>query len=220
MARRRCITHRTMAAARAPLRRPTAALSARISTMRTEDPAAIRSAIARVQAGDVESFAVVVEAFQREVGTWIAGYCPAGIEAGEIVHQAFIDAFKAIARFRLDADPLPWLCSIARARLVDELRRRKRQRPNMDLIEELAAGEPDEEAAHSAQRRLAALKACLADLPDEGARLVELRYMLGRDLQTIAVMLDRSLTAVKSRLHWLRGKLHGCIVARLQQSER
>jgi RNA polymerase sigma-70 factor (ECF subfamily) len=191
--------------------------------MMRDDPAAtaaVQAAIARVQAGDTESFAVVVEAFQRAVGLWIAGYCPPGIEAGEIIHQAFIDAFKGIARFRLEADPLPWLCTIARARLIDALRRRKRQRPHMDLIEELAAGEPDEEAASTAQRRLAALKACLAELPADSARLVELRYQLGRDLQTIAVMLDRSLTAVKSRLHWLRGKLHSCIVARLQQGER
>jgi RNA polymerase sigma-70 factor (ECF subfamily) len=191
--------------------------------MERDDPAAataIRAAIARVQAGDTESFAVVVEAFQREVGIWIAGYCPSGIEPGEIVHQAFIDAFKGIARCRLDADPLPWLCTIARARLVDELRRRKRRRPDQDLIDELAAGEPDEDAARTAQRRLAALKACLAALPEEGAQLFELRYLLGRDLQTISVMLDRSLSAVKSRLHWLRGMLHSCISERLQQSER
>ncbi|GDY14364.1 sigma-24 [Planctomycetota bacterium] len=187
------------------------------------DQADLDDAIRRVQAGDAEAFTLLVETYQRALRTWVARYCSPGIEADEIAHRAFIAGFQSIHRFTGGAF-LPWLCAIARHELLGELKRQKRsrQRPHGTLAElaelertSALADLEDAPAADQDQRRVMALRTCLAQVQGTAAQLLDRRYRLGEGLDAIAAGLGLSLDAVKSRLHWLRGKLHACVMARL-----
>ncbi len=193
--------------------------------MATAGPAQadLDDAIRRVQAGDSEAFTVLVETYQRALRTWVARYCPPGVEADEIAHRAFISGFESIHRFTGGAF-LPWLCAIARHELLGELKRQKRsrQRPHGALAElaelersSAMAELEDPQVADLEQQRIIALRTCLAQVRGTAAQLLDRRYRLGEDLAAIAAGLGLSLDAVKSRLHWLRGKLHACVTARL-----
>ena len=191
--------------------------------MVTATQADLDAAIRRVQTGDTDAFTLLVETYQRGLRTWVARYCPPGVEADEIAHRAFIAGFQSIHRFTGGAF-LPWLCAIARHELLGELKRQKRSRqhPHGSLAElaelertSALADLEDPQPAELEQRRVEALRACLAQVQGTAAELLDRRYRLGEDLAAIAAGLGLTLDAVKSRLHWLRGKLHACVTARL-----
>lgn len=173
-------------------------------------------AIRRVQAGDIEAFALIVRATQRPLRSWLSRDCVPGIDADDVAHRAFITAFNQIHDFTPGGNCFAWLCTIARNHLRDELKRIRRSRAagafdQLAGIEAVEAKDGDEVD----DRRVTALRACLAKLPAAMAELVEHRYQRQVSIADLAVRLGTSLGAVRVRLHHLRRKLRDCVTARL-----
>lgn len=189
------------------------------------DPAAVTEAIRRVQAGDVEAYGVVVAAHQRALRAWVARWCAAGIDPDDIAQRAFVAGYRSLARFSGTAI-LPWLCTIARRELLAELKLRRRDpaRPAGSLAElaelEGAAAEHDLPSTELDERRSRALRTCLEQVGGDAAEVLDRRYRRGQPIAEIAAALGASLDAIKARLHWLRGKLHDCVSARLAAEDR
>lgn len=171
----------------------------------------------RAQAGDLAAFGEIVERYQRRLRSWLAGFAAAGIDVDEIAQDTFVRAYEHLHRLRPDSDLRAWLFTVARNRLLEELRRRRgsRDRPLSVLDEAERADalarlegedEPDE-------RPLEALRRCLAALAPADAQLLQRRYAAPRGA---AVPLD---AALRSRLHWLRSRLLECVRARLARPE-
>lgn len=176
---------------------------------------AVEVAFARVLAGDREAYAHVVEAYEGTLRTGIAAFCPRAIDPREIVHQAFIVAFRQLDRYRVGSSPLAWLRGIARNLLLAELRRLRRERARradpLELAELTAAEEELAAGGDGEDDRLVALRRCLAKLPADASDLLQRHYARGESLAAIAEALGKSMAAVKFRLHWLRRKLHACM---------
>jgi RNA polymerase sigma-70 factor (ECF subfamily) len=186
------------------------------------DPASLQlsvdDAIRRIQRGEAEAFTIVVRAYQQPLRAWTSRWCAPGIEADDIAHRAFIIAFRQIASYTAGGNCFAWLCTIARNVLRDEVKRLKRAPAGSSMaLAELDAAAYDLERDDDGGR-IEALRDCLKRLPAEGADLVQRYYAAGEPLAACASRLGKTLGAVKSYLHWLRGKLHDCVSAKLATS--
>jgi RNA polymerase sigma-70 factor (ECF subfamily) len=179
----------------------------------------IDQAILRVQAGSTEDYQTVVAAYHRRLRVWLAAFCPPGVEADEITHVAFLEAYRRIARYRAGTDFFAWLCAFARNLVLTEcekIQRRARNQQNyldLYLVEEQAAAA---KTAHSmVEIRSRLLAECVELLKTEARQLIVWRYGDGIRVDAIARRLGRSASAVSVQLFGLRKVLRDCVTGKL-----
>jgi RNA polymerase sigma-70 factor (ECF subfamily) len=163
------------------------------------------SLIERSQRGDLNAFNALVVAYQGTVYGLCYRMLGARQPAEDAAQDAFIAAFRAVARFR-SGSFRAWLLRIAANTCYDELRRR-RARPQSPLegdddrpAPDLPAGdEPLEQRAERLE-----LARCLQDalltLPADQRLAVVLRDVQGLAYEEIAEASRASLGTVKSRI--------------------
>src|SRR5688572_17952154 len=115
-------------------------------------------------------------------------------DAEDVVQEAFVQAWQQAARY----DPArgnvaAWLCTIARTRALDRLRRRTARREDPGDSFEHGADAP------RAEETLAVRKA-LESLPPDQRRALELAYYEGLTHTEIAARLDEPLGTIKTRI--------------------
>jgi RNA polymerase sigma-70 factor (ECF subfamily) len=137
-----------------------------------------------------------------------------GVE--DIVQSTFTNVFQSIGQYeaREDAGFLSWLLAIAENQLRDAIRAQQRKKRGGDRIrvQNVPAEEqsrdvqlldiligPDHTPSRSAARRegMHAIRAALAELPEEYRRAIELRYFDGYSLEETAVLMGRTTGAVR-----------------------
>ena len=181
------------------------------------DESFVLEAVRRVLDGDIEAFAVIVNAHQKLIAADLARRLPAQ-DVQEVAQDTFVRAFRALPSFRREAPVRIWLLRIARHAAMDFWRRRYRRRERVlsDLDESsllhvetsqqerLAEQAADAEALASARERLDA--ALLRLSPDDRAviTLVELEE---RSMEDAARRLGCGLSAVKVRAFRARRRL-------------
>jgi RNA polymerase sigma-70 factor (ECF subfamily) len=130
--------------------------------------------------------------------------------ADDLVQETLLKVYRSRATLRDDTKLEAWLYQIARGTIIDHHRR---QRPAEELPAAIAGESPDETAAMRA-RVMVSMKKFLEELPAAYREPVRLAELEGLPLARIALRLDLSLTAVKSRVRrgraMLRKKLQDC----------
>lgn len=131
----------------------------------------------------------------------------AGPDAEDVVQEAFVKAYAALARFRDGEAFRPWLLRIV-ANETKNLhrsagRRRARERSAWAQTEPLllAAGSDDPATEALSRERAAEVTRRLAALPDDHRRVVTCRYLLELTETETAAVLGWPRGTVKSRLH-------------------
>jgi RNA polymerase sigma-70 factor (ECF subfamily) len=116
-------------------------------------------------------------------------------ESEDLLSEVFLEVTRSLHRFRGDDDALRrWVFTIAHHRLVDEQRRAVRRRRVIQRQRPPTTPPPDEPFDP-------ALFAALQTLTPEQREVVTLRFVADLDLETVAVMTQRSVGAVKSLQH-------------------
>ena len=95
--------------------------------IRSDDEAFVMEAVRRVLDGDVEAFAVVVNAHQRLIAADLARRLPAQ-DVQEVAQDAFIRAFRSLPSYRREAPFRIWILRIARHAAMDFWRKKYRRR--------------------------------------------------------------------------------------------
>lgn len=130
--------------------------------------------------------------------------------ADDLAQETLLKVYRSRATLRDDAKLEAWLYQIARGTIIDYYRW---QRPLDELPETLAGESPDEIAAMRA-RVVASMKRFLEELPEAYREPVRLAEIEGLPLARVALRLNLSLTAVKSRVQrgraMLKKKLQTC----------
>ena len=130
--------------------------------------------------------------------------------ADDLALETLLKVYRSRATLRDDTKLEAWLYQIARGTIIDHYRR---QRPSEELPVAIAGESPDEIAALRA-RVMVSMKRFLEELPEAYREPVRLAELEGLPLARIALRLDLSLTAVKSRVRrgraMLREKLQDC----------
>lgn len=121
-------------------------------------------------------------------------------EPDDVTSEVFLAAFERLPEFRGDAAAFrSFLFSIAYRRLVDELRRRERRGPSIELT---ADNDPrrDDGADVEVDRHLADERALrlLQSLPDEQADVMVLRFIVDLSVEQTAEVLGKKPGAVRA----------------------
>jgi RNA polymerase sigma-70 factor (ECF subfamily) len=136
--------------------------------------------------------------------------------AEDIVQQVFLEFLGKEERWDLERDLRPLLTTMTRHVALRLWRERTRQMPEniqklADHVRQLAE-ERDGAAAHeSDEDQLAALRGCLAKLPDKSRSLVERYYFEELSAQDIADQLQMKSDTVCRALCRVREKLRACL---------
>jgi RNA polymerase sigma-70 factor, ECF subfamily len=160
--------------------------------------------VTRVARGDAAAFSALYDRYAREVYV-LAAHLLGKSDAEEVVQDVFLRLWKYADRFDRERGSFrAWFMTIARHRLLDELRRRRRVAVAAGTIDDLLANaaDPDvdlEEGAWRHDRRHVVLEAMKA-LPAVQRRALVLAYFGGLSQASIAAELGWPLGTVKTRL--------------------
>jgi RNA polymerase sigma-70 factor, ECF subfamily len=115
-------------------------------------------------------------------------------EAEDVVQEVFVQVWRQAARYDPGrGSPVAWVCTIARTRALDRLRRRVSRR------EEPSEAAPPPSGSEAPDTALA-VRAALGSLSDEQRKAVELAYFEGLTQSEIARRLGEPLGTVKTRI--------------------
>jgi RNA polymerase sigma-70 factor (ECF subfamily) len=170
--------------------------------------------VKRVQGGDNSAFDLLVRKYQHRIGAVVYRFVPDHAEAQDIVQEAFIRAYRALANFRGDAQFYTWLYRIAvntaKKALVDMKRdptiSESALRPSSDEDDETyrPGNEPisDEtpESVLAANEIARVVEAAMEALPSELRQAVTLREIEGMSYEEIAEVMDCPIGTVRSRI--------------------
>jgi RNA polymerase sigma-70 factor (ECF subfamily) len=120
--------------------------------------------------------------------------------AEDAAQEAFVRAFRALARYRPQSNFRAWVRTIAIRCAIDLVRRR---RPESPLPETLTAP-ASEEARHE---DVDLLRAALAELSALDREIMIAREIDGVSDRELAVRFEMSVTAVRVRMHRARRKI-------------
>ncbi len=186
----------------------------------TWDEAAL---VQRAQKGNLDAFNALLLHYQTQVYNLAWHMLHDEAAADDATQEAFISAYKGLAKFR-GGSFRAWLLRIVANACYDELRRRKR-RPTVswedfgDMDDEanphLADGGPLPEQTLQQRELRALLERTLAKLPEDQRMVVVLVDRMGLAYQEVADMLNTRLGTVKSRLARARTQMQ-----QLLQEER
>jgi RNA polymerase sigma-70 factor (ECF subfamily) len=143
------------------------------------------------QQKDRDAFEQLYRLYYRSIYTLARFYMPG--QAEDIVAETFLRAWGALERYRDRGRPFAaWLYAIARHIVADEFKARRRTEPRSELPDGPTDWDHDD-------RILLAMG--LARLSKTQRVVVELKYLIGLSHQEIAVILHKSVGAVKA-LRW------------------
>ena len=167
----------------------------------------------RLRSGESEAFDILVRRYSADIYALLYRITQNGDEAGDLVQETFLRAFKAIRRFRGDSELKTWLFRIA----INESRNRHRwwkrrfrektvslDQPiadtDLSLHETLADKADDPEASLVRREDQRTLETALMALPEAFREVIVLCDVEGQSYQQIATILEINIGTVKSRI--------------------
>ncbi|HET7259095.1 MAG TPA: sigma-70 family RNA polymerase sigma factor [Candidatus Acidoferrum sp.] len=126
----------------------------------------------------------------------------------EVVQDVFLQLWRNAAHYDSSRGPfVPWLCTLARNRALDQLRlkseRQRRREDQPDRLPSVVVA-PDYENALDEKRRAEHVRALMASLTPQQKKAIEMAYFEGLSHSEIAAALKQPLGTVKS---WIRNGL-------------
>jgi RNA polymerase sigma-70 factor (ECF subfamily) len=186
-------------------------------------PAPDSDVIELIAAGDTPD---ALRRLMQRHGNTVYRYCCQALGdpelAEDVRQQVFIEAFRDLPKFCGRSSLRTWLFSIARHRVLDAVRRRRRSEARVQEREhaKLATmGDPRPSPAESLELRQT-LEASLAALGDDERTTVLLRLQLGYSFQEIAELCGASPSAHHARVMRALPLLRQSIQSRIDSSRR
>ena len=176
-----------------------------------EDTVLIRN----VLDGHTEQFRPLADRHGPSVQKFVARMIPSPEDAEEVTQDALVGAFQCLHRFDAErASFRTWLLRIAYHTALKRLRHESRKRwAKMEVeVEELPDHTTDELLNDTTDERLARLQQAVSQLAPEDQLLLSLYYQDGHPLREIAYIVDHLDSYLRSRLQWLRKKIHQTII--------
>ena len=169
-----------------------------------------RELIAQAKAGDREAFNVLFRQTYQKVHALALRITGNEHDADDVVQDAYVRAYRGLARFREEAMFSTWLHRITANVASTYVGRRTRHRhQDLDDVIDIADWQTDHNPELRAEASMtgARLANALAGLPQRLRSVVELRDIQGMSHREIAEELDITESAAKVRLHRARARL-------------
>ncbi len=164
--------------------------------------------LSRLLQKDVSAFEQLYDRHSRLVYGLVLRILQQASTSEEVVQDVFLQLWRNADQYDSSRGPfVPWLCTMARNRALDQLRlKSERQRRREDQPDELPSVvlAPDYEKAFDEKRRAERVRALMASLTPQQKKAIELAYFEGLSHSEIAATLKEPLGTVKS---WIRNGL-------------
>jgi len=171
--------------------------------------------IRNVLDGQTEQFRPLVNRHGQLVQQFVAHIIPSPEDAEEVTQDALVKAFQSLHRFDAEkASFRTWLLRIAYHTALKRLRHESRKRWVRTEIgpEELHDLDTDELLNDITNQRLALLRQAVSQLAPDDQMLLSLYYHDELPFREIAYIVDSNDSYLRSRLQWLRKKIHQTII--------
>ncbi len=166
--------------------------------------------VERVQAGDAECFAPLLERYSQPVFSLLIRIVGNREDAEELTQDVFLKVFRSLSSFRGNSSFATWLYRIAYNTAVSATRRTKREWMSFDDsgMERVAEETSDNEADETLNEdRLQRLEHALDRLRPDDRALILLFYKQEKTMEEIAEITGLTLSNVKVKIHRIRKKL-------------
>lgn len=171
--------------------------------------------IRNVLDGKTEQFRTLADRHAPSTQQFVAHMVPSPEDAEEVTQDALVSAYQSLHRYDEErASFRTWLLRIAYHTALKRLRKESRRqwiRREME-IEDLPDLDTDELLNDTNQERIALLRQAVSQLDSDDQLLLSLFYQDGLPLREIAYIVDSTDVYLRSRLQWLRKKIHQTII--------
>ena len=177
------------------------------------DEAALARLIAAIAAGDDQALRTLYDLTAPKLFGIVLRIQRDRSAAEDVLQDVYLRVWQSAGSFSPEAGRvLPWLCTIARNRAIDMVRRKGEvQGPvtedGEDWVERLADPHDSEGAILGRD----ALRACLGRLDAAQRDCIVLAYCEGHSREELAVRFDRPVNTIKTWLHRGLTSLRGCL---------
>jgi RNA polymerase sigma-70 factor (ECF subfamily) len=173
--------------------------------------------------GDESAFARIYDRYSPILLGLLLRILRSRAEAEDVLQEVFLQVWQRAHSFDAERGrAFTWLVTLARSRAIDRLRSvGSRERAAQRSAEEAPPeSEPAEWADNAAIRteRAEAVRAALAELPEEQRQVLLLAYIEGMSQSEIAAAKNQPLGTVKTRTRSALRKLSDSLRTRLGQS--
>lgn len=167
------------------------------------EPALVRAA----RLGDPNAFAVIVERHGPAMYRYARRLLARPDDAGDVVQEAFVSAWRGLDGFRGDAALRSWLFRLVSRRAADVSRRRRPTPVDDASLVTITDPGPGPGQQHLDRCLLDALRAALSRLPWRQRAVWLLAEIEGLSYSEIALALSTTTGVVRGQLHRARRRL-------------
>lgn len=158
--------------------------------------------IKRARAGEAHAFRQLVEEYAELTGRLAETFLGDRRAAEDALQEAWLDAWRALGRFKPDKPFRPWICKLVANRCRMALRRGHFQLVPLDSLDLYALPAVEDATGPVLQAETRAeLREALAGLSPENRQVLELRFFVGLEVNEIAEITGLPAGTVKSKLH-------------------
>lgn len=166
--------------------------------------------IEKIQAGETECFAVLLERYSRSVYSLVVKIVGNREDAEELTQDVFLKVFRSLSSFQGNSSFSTWLYRIAYNVAISATRKKKYEWTAIEesMIEKVSESEAGDELEQlEKEEQLSRLEKAITQLsPDERA-LVLLFYIQEKSIEEIVEITKLSTSNVKTKLHRIRKKM-------------
>ena len=165
--------------------------------------------VLRVQKGDKRAFDLLVLKYQYKLQALVGRFIRDTDEVADVTQEAFIKAYRALAKFRGDSQFYTWLYRIAINTAKNYLVSKSRRPANTDIdiedAEQFANNEKliddgTPENSIMTDELATIIKSALSALPEDVRTALTLREFEGMSYEDIAAIMDCPVGTVRSRI--------------------
>ncbi|MBU2884689.1 RNA polymerase sigma factor RpoE [Gilvimarinus agarilyticus] len=184
--------------------------------------------VERVQKGDKRAFDLLVLKYQHKIFSIIGRYIRDHAEVQDVAQEAFIKAYRALAKFRGESAFYTWLYRIAINTAKNHLVSRSRRPPASDVEMEdaeyysgsdLLKDMETPETSLMCDEIQREVDAAIRELPEDLRSAVTLREMEGLSYEDIAAIMDCPVGTVRSRIFRARDAIDKRIHPLLEKTD-
>lgn len=166
--------------------------------------------IQRIQAGDVQCFACLLDKYSRPIHSLILKVVRNQEDAEELAQDTFMKVFKSLNSFKGDCSFSTWIYRIAYNTAISSVRKKRQE---FLTIEETALDNVSEEEVANlfgltdSTEQVRRLEIALGQLPPDERALILLFYWKEKTIEDIVSITGLTTSNVKVKLHRIRKKL-------------
>ncbi|MDM8524868.1 RNA polymerase sigma factor [Desulfococcaceae bacterium HSG8] len=160
-----------------------------------------KTIIKRVQAGDRDAYACLVDKYKGPVFNLAYRMTGSFQEAEDLAQETFLKAYAAITRFDAKKRFFPWLYTISLNLIRNHLKRKRKV--SSEILQDNITGDDTGNPENTVVRHQESekLSRCLEKLPADLREAVILRYYQELSFGDVAETLEISLSAAKMRVY-------------------